>query len=149
MKWKTKKTTWVFLFQKYGKFWSVLRELFFEHKPLISEECPSKIWLVMYTERSKGWRFFSVHNNKKERRDEIWRNFFWLKANFFSAPTAAAYLMGYYRGVNFRRVFKILHPVRQLLEPRDVNSIWPFVQICLLEGFVRNIYPESEKKQIV
>ena len=38
-KWKTKKTTWVFIYQKYAKFWSVLLELFVKHKPLISEEC--------------------------------------------------------------------------------------------------------------
>ena len=36
-KWKI--TMWFFVFQKYGKFWSVLRELFIKHKPLISDEC--------------------------------------------------------------------------------------------------------------
>ena len=36
-KWTTKKTTWVFVFQKYGKFWSVSLEHLVEHKPLISE----------------------------------------------------------------------------------------------------------------
>ena len=39
---KTKKTTWVLLLQKYGKFWSVSLEHFVEHKPLISEE-----WLTI------------------------------------------------------------------------------------------------------
>ena len=34
-----KKTIWVFLCQKYGKFQSVLLELFFEHKPPNCEEC--------------------------------------------------------------------------------------------------------------
>ena len=38
MKWKTKKTTWVFLYIKYSKFWSVSLEHFVECKPLISEE---------------------------------------------------------------------------------------------------------------
>ena len=33
-----KKTTWVFLYIKYSKFWSVSLEHFIEHKPLISEE---------------------------------------------------------------------------------------------------------------
>ena len=33
MKWKMKKTTWVFLCQMYGKFWSISLELFIEHKP--------------------------------------------------------------------------------------------------------------------
>ena len=33
-----KKTTWVFLFQKYGKFWSVSVEFFVEHKPWNCEE---------------------------------------------------------------------------------------------------------------
>ena len=36
---KWKKTIWVFLFQKYGKFWSILLDNFIEHKLLISEEC--------------------------------------------------------------------------------------------------------------
>ena len=36
---KQKKTTWVFIFQKYGKFWSVSLEHFIKHKPYISEEC--------------------------------------------------------------------------------------------------------------
>ena len=39
MKWKTKKTTWVFLYIKYSKFWSVSLEYFIKCKPLVSEEC--------------------------------------------------------------------------------------------------------------
>ena len=39
MKWKTKKTTRVFLYINYSKFWSVLLEHFVERKPLIYEEC--------------------------------------------------------------------------------------------------------------
>ena len=35
---KMKKTIWVFLFQKYGKFWIILLCHFIKHKPLISEE---------------------------------------------------------------------------------------------------------------
>ena len=34
-----KKQLWVFVFIKYGKFWSVSPELSIKHKPLISEEC--------------------------------------------------------------------------------------------------------------
>ena len=34
----TKKTTWVFLYIKYRKFWSVSLEHFIERKPLIYEE---------------------------------------------------------------------------------------------------------------
>ena len=34
-----KKTMWVFVFQKYGKFRNVSLEHFIKHKPLISEEC--------------------------------------------------------------------------------------------------------------
>ena len=33
------KTTWVFLYIKFSKFWSVSLEHFVERKPLISEEC--------------------------------------------------------------------------------------------------------------
>ena len=35
---KNEKTACVFIFQKYGKFWSILLEHFIKHKPLISEE---------------------------------------------------------------------------------------------------------------
>ena len=38
LKWRTKKTTWVFLCIKYSKFWSVSLEHFVERKPLIYEE---------------------------------------------------------------------------------------------------------------
>ena len=46
MIWKMKKTTWVFIFQKYGKFWSVLLRHFINHKPLISEECCTHICAI-------------------------------------------------------------------------------------------------------
>ena len=36
---KRKKQLWVFVYIKYGKFWSISLELFVEHKPLIYEEC--------------------------------------------------------------------------------------------------------------
>ena len=44
--WKTKKTTWVFLYIKYSKVWSVLLEHFVERKPLISEECSALHFMV-------------------------------------------------------------------------------------------------------
>ena len=37
-KMKNKKNTWVFVFQKYGKFWSMSLDHFIKHKTLISEE---------------------------------------------------------------------------------------------------------------
>ena len=40
-----KKTTWIFVFQKYGKTWSVSLGHFIKHKLLISEEWRS--WLLM------------------------------------------------------------------------------------------------------
>ena len=36
-----KKTAWVFVFQKYGKFWSILLGHFIKHIPLMSEEWKS------------------------------------------------------------------------------------------------------------
>ena len=39
---KSEKTIWVYLFQKYGKFWSVSLDNFIKHKPFISEECKKK-----------------------------------------------------------------------------------------------------------
>ena len=45
-----------FLFQKYGKFWSVSRGHFIKHKPLISEECTSCSYLF---EMEKENRTFS------------------------------------------------------------------------------------------
>ena len=35
---KNEITTWVFVFQKYSKFWSISLEHFIKHKPRISEE---------------------------------------------------------------------------------------------------------------
>ena len=35
---KNKKTTWIFFFYKYGKFWSISPEQKVERKPLLSEE---------------------------------------------------------------------------------------------------------------
>ena len=40
---KNEKTTWIFVFQKYGKFSSVSQGHFIKHKPLISEECHLKV----------------------------------------------------------------------------------------------------------
>ena len=37
-----KKTTWVFVFQMYGKFWSVSVEHFVKPDPVISKELPPK-----------------------------------------------------------------------------------------------------------
>ena len=36
---KRKKQLWVFVYIKYGKFWSVSLELFIKQKPPFSEEC--------------------------------------------------------------------------------------------------------------
>ena len=47
-------TLWVFVCQKYGKFWSVLLGHFIKHKPLISEE-----WLCNIINSYTGLWFFS------------------------------------------------------------------------------------------
>ena len=44
-----KKTMWVFLFQKYAKFWSVSLVQFIKHKPLFSEE-----WLRFFFKKTKS-----------------------------------------------------------------------------------------------
>ena len=50
MKWKTiTKTTWVFIFQKYGKFWSVSLELFVKHKHWNCEECSCSYNFMWWT----------------------------------------------------------------------------------------------------
>ena len=51
MKWKTKKTTWVFLYIKYSKFWSVSLEHFVERKPLIYEEWITSYSFISYIEQ--------------------------------------------------------------------------------------------------
>ena len=45
LKWKTKKTMWVFFFYKYGKFWSILPDKKVDLKPLFSEECNIRAWI--------------------------------------------------------------------------------------------------------
>ena len=41
---KWKKYIWFFIFQKYGKFWSISLGYFIKHKPLISEKCESNFF---------------------------------------------------------------------------------------------------------
>ena len=68
MKWKTKKTTCIFVFQKYGKIWSVSLEHFIKHKPLISEEWWSttyKVWKVQIVKDSWGLTFNITFDLKK------------------------------------------------------------------------------------
>ena len=48
MKWKTKKTTWVSVFQKYGKLWNISLGHFIKHKLLISEECTLTGCIVVF-----------------------------------------------------------------------------------------------------
>ena len=43
-----KNSTWVFVFQKYGKFWSVLLGHFINHKPLIYEECLATFYILFH-----------------------------------------------------------------------------------------------------
>ena len=45
-----KKQLWVFVFIKYGKFWSDSLEHYIEHKPLISEE-----WVPSLSEFTFPW----------------------------------------------------------------------------------------------
>ena len=47
-KWKMKTTIWVFLFQIYGKFWSVSLDNFIKHKPPISEKWLATSKLKMF-----------------------------------------------------------------------------------------------------
>ena len=60
--WNTKtdiwKTTRVFIFQKYGKFWSVSLGHFINHKPLISEEC------VHHSIQSAAFFWLLFHEHK-------------------------------------------------------------------------------------
>ena len=67
---KRKKTSWVFLFQKYSKFWSALLDNFIKHKSLISEECDwkssnlvekqNKTYKALWT-GSSWWSVCGVH----------------------------------------------------------------------------------------
>ena len=54
MKWKPKKTIWVFFIQKYGKFWTFSLDNYIKHKLLIFEEwctknvCSSSIYHIYW-----------------------------------------------------------------------------------------------------
>ena len=70
-----KKTNWVFVFQKYGKFRSVLLGHFIKHKPLISEE-----WFCIYVQRK-----INSHVADAERELKILthaKNYFSFRAKF-------------------------------------------------------------------
>ena len=59
----TKKTTWIFLWLKYGKIWSVSLGHFIKHKPLISEECSLMRQKTVNLNFSR--QIFSVENTHK------------------------------------------------------------------------------------
>ena len=63
MKWKMKKTTRVFLYIKYSKFWSISLEHFVERKPLIYEECShEKKFLLPFLWKNFYIYIFTPHN---------------------------------------------------------------------------------------
>ena len=75
------------LCRQYGKFWSVLRELFVEHKPLISEECPT----VHYRPVGKYSAFQNLHQwfwtyfrTTKKIRYKIWHAFSYFRCIIIS-----------------------------------------------------------------
>ena len=53
-----KKQLWVFVYIKYGKFWSVSPGHFIKHKPLISEECLARA----------AWHFFQIRESLKKKK---------------------------------------------------------------------------------
>ena len=61
MQWKMKKknSKWVFIFQKYDKFWSISLGHFIKHKLLISEEC--NITNTHYTTTKVGNRYNNLN----------------------------------------------------------------------------------------
>ena len=62
-----KKTTWVFFFYKYGKFWSVLLDKKVDLKPLFSEECKEKFGLCFSLELLiKSSRNLTIHTIRTE-----------------------------------------------------------------------------------
>ena len=70
---------WVFVFQKYGKFWSVSLGHFIKHKPLISNEWSymhSNFWLLIFTNYWKLCIKFSsayktIESHQKSRDSEV------------------------------------------------------------------------------
>ena len=46
----------VFIFQKYGKIWSVSLGHFIKHIPLISEECLAEYYCIYITRTFRVWR---------------------------------------------------------------------------------------------
>ena len=51
------KKIWVFLFQKYGKFWSILLKHFSKHKPLFYEELAVAVYAKMYHEMINEFQY--------------------------------------------------------------------------------------------
>ena len=77
---KNEKSMWVFIFQKYGKFWSVSLKHFIKHKPLISEQCTSsrtinskaKINVFFNSEQEANLKD-SLFRNKRFMLDEMFQ----------------------------------------------------------------------------
>ena len=92
MKWKTKKSIWIFLYIKYRKFWSVSLEHFIERKPLIYEEC-MRVLLWSY---HNIWPLFFWSEHVYDSAENVLRNpsftgFLWI---FLSLPTCLHELLG-------------------------------------------------------
>ena len=92
-----KKSIWVFLFQKYGKFWSFPQDNFIKHNPLISEEwVPSVAWKAKKHNRKKKTN--QQHLKKAEQTNSNnrwfwpWRTLTWRFNNYSFTTQNASYL---------------------------------------------------------
>ena len=77
-----KKTTWVFLYIKYTKFWSISLGHFIKHKLLIPEEWCKKI--VFYTDLKICFPYFSLDSlMKKDYKSTFINQIFSFENNYF------------------------------------------------------------------
>ena len=87
-----KKTTWVFSFYKYGKFWSVLLDKKVDLKPLFSEECH-----IISS---------SIH---KSLIYEEWLELKYLVGHFFRIKKIVLWLFHKHRYLGYLGLHKICH----------------------------------------
>ena len=71
-----KKTLWVFLLQKYGKFWSISLDDSVERKPLISEEWYYSLHIQIFLKREgvncKYSLLWTLHGIMYDYNEHIW-----------------------------------------------------------------------------
>ena len=149
MKWKTKKTTWVFWYIKYGKFWSISLEHFVERKPLIYEECT--ISLIVYLSITTKLfaalllttiHFYYISKAKGYKTKRLFFPEWWKKITFYTKNLFYSFVV-LEKTENQQIKQKIWWKWRKIFQLFHIPLLkWPFFEpkLFIVHCIVGNIY---------